>query len=46
MLYNKQFDTTSIAITNIKQAMEDIAKSVQEKTTIVFGDLIEPLEQY
>ena len=46
MLQNKIFDTTSIAINNIKQGLDDIAKTVNDKTSIVFGDLIEPLEQY
>eukprot|EP00347_Sterkiella_histriomuscorum_P007183 403349944 len=46
MLQNKTFDTTSIAITNIKQGMEDIAQQIQSKVDTVFNDLIEPLEQY
>jgi hypothetical protein len=40
------FDTTSIAISNVKQGLDDIAKILQDKISIVFGDLIEPLEQY
>ncbi|CDW76802.1 tbc domain-containing protein [Stylonychia lemnae] len=46
MLQNKIFDTTSIAITNIKQGIEEISHKVSQKVTIIYNDLIEPLEVY
>ena len=43
---SRNFDTSSIAITNVKQGLEDFANIVSEKTSIILQDLVEPIEQY
>ena len=40
------FDTTSIAISNVKNGMDEIVQQVQDKINMVFGDIVEPLELY
>ncbi len=46
MLSNNSYDTTSIAISSIKQGVDEIVKGVSDKINMVFGDLVEPMELY
>ena len=46
MLTSNSFDTTAIAITSLKQGLDDIVKGIAEKIGMVVGDLIEPMEMY
>ena len=43
---SRNFDTSSIAISNVKQGLEEFANVVQDKTSIILQDLVEPIEQY
>ena len=46
MLASNCFDTTTIAITSIKQGLDEVVKNIQDKINMVFGDLIEPMDLY
>ena len=46
MLSTNCFDTTAIAITSLKQGLDDIVKKVHDKINMVYGDMIEPMELY
>jgi len=43
---SRNFDTSSIAISYVKQGLEEFANVVQDKTSIILQDLVEPIEQY
>ena len=43
---NSGFDTTAIAIQNVKNGLEGMMKMIENKISMIFGDLIEPLELY
>lgn len=46
MLCSNGFDTTTIAISGLKQGIDDLVLTIQDKINMVIGDLIEPLDFY
>ena len=41
-----EFSTTSIAITSVRTGVDVLAQILEESTSDVFGDLVEPIEEY
>jgi len=46
MLREKGFDTTTIAVTNVKAGLDELVQAAQTKQGMLHNDIVEPLDLY